>query len=164
MTAIPDSRRAVAKKYGVVALSVLILGAVLLFPKLYQPAGRASEALLSGEVISAPACDFAQGACIASRGELNLELAVEAPVLASYQPLNFSLKVSGMEPDTARIEFEGVDMFMGVNELALLPAGPGQFNGTLALPGHAHAMAWRARVQLVQAGTLVESAFQFDLK
>jgi hypothetical protein len=85
-------------------------------------------------------------------------------VLASYQPLNFSLKVSGMEPESAHIEFEGVDMFMGVNELALQPSGAGHFNGTLALPGHAHAMAWRARVQLVQAGTLVESEFVFDLK
>ncbi|WP_084783600.1 hypothetical protein [Marinobacterium aestuarii] len=164
MTAIPGSSSAAAKKYGVVALSVVILAAVLLFPKLYQPEGRAGEVLQSGEVIRAPACDFAQGACVASRGELSVELAVEAPVLASYQPLNFSLKVRGMEPDSARIEFEGVDMFMGVNELALLPAGSGHFNGTLTLPGHAHAMAWRARVQLLQAGSLVESAFVFDLK
>lgn len=164
MTAISGSGNAAAKKYGVVALSLVILGAVLLFPRFYQPVGDADEALQSGEVIRAPACDFAQGACVASRGELSLELAVNAPVLASYQPLSFSLKVSGMEPDTARIEFEGVDMFMGVNELELMPAGAGHFNGTLALPGHAHAMAWRARVQLLQAGTLVESAFVFDLK
>ncbi|MCP8690007.1 hypothetical protein [Marinobacterium sedimentorum] len=164
MTAIPGSGNAAAKKYGVVALSVLILAAVLLFPRFYQPEGRAGEALQSSEVISAPACDFSQGACVASRGKLSVELAVETPVLASYQPLNFSLKVSGMEPESARIEFEGVDMFMGVNELALQPAGPEHFNGTLALPGHAHAMAWRARVQLVQAGTLVESEFVFDLK
>jgi hypothetical protein len=161
MTAIPGRPRSAVKKYGAVALSVLILAAVLLFPRLYQPA---HEALPSTEVMRAPVCDFAQGTCVARRGELSVELAVDAPVLASYQPLNFMLEVSGMAPESARIEFEGVDMFMGVNSLQLVPAGKGRYSGTIALPGHAHAMTWRARVQLHRAGTPMEAVFLFDLK
>ncbi len=148
------------KKYGAVMAAIVLLGAALLFPRFYQTAGTQS----TDAVISARDCDLLAGACIASRDGLEIKLAVDAAVLASYQPVAFSVAVTGMKADAVSIDFEGVDMFMGINQLELTPAGNGGFVGTLALPGHAHAMTWRARVQLRQVGTRVDAEFVFDLK
>ncbi len=164
MNAAPKNSGAVTKKYALVLLSALVLGAVLLFPRFYQAANQATDTPLSGEVLRAPACDLALSACVASRGDLHIELSVDSARFRSYEPLQFNLRVQGMAPEAAHIAFEGVDMFMGTNALPLLPAADGQFSGTLSLPGHAYPMTWRARVQLMQAGRLVESEFQFDLK
>ncbi|UTW10736.1 hypothetical protein [Marinobacterium rhizophilum] len=164
MSAAARNRGAVTKKYALVMLSALVLGAVLLFPGFYQSARQASEVRLPGEVLRAPACDLAQAPCVASHAGLSVTLSVDSAKFRSYEPLTFSVKVSGMEAESARIEFEGVEMFMGVNELPLLPASGGGFSGSTSLPGHAYPMTWRARVQLMQADSLVESEFLFDLK
>ncbi|WP_020679500.1 hypothetical protein [Marinobacterium rhizophilum] len=147
------------KKYALAVATVLVLGGVVLFPRFYNNVAVVNPA----EVIRASDCDLATAACIARGEGLDVTLGVTG-TLASYEPVTFIVTVHGMTPDAVNIEFEGVEMFMGINQLALVPDDEGRFSGTLALPGHAHAMTWRARVLLYRAGTLTESEFIFDMK
>jgi hypothetical protein len=93
-----------------------------------------------------------------------VRFAVSGEVIGSYQPLQFNVEVSGLRPDSITIDFEGVEMFMGINRLVLDENTAGDFSGTLGLPGHAHPMLWRARVLLEKGGTLIDAGFEFELE
>lgn len=141
-------------------LMAVALGASQLLPKfLHLNATQAPQ-----QVIAPVACDIGAGPCIGRDGELAVRFAVEGEVIASYQPLHFTVEVTGLRPDGVTIEFEGADMFMGINRLVLDQNKANSFSGTLGLPGHAYPMQWRARVLLEEGGSLIEAGFEFELE
>ena len=141
-------------------LIAVALGASLLLPKLLH----LNDAPVPQQVIGPVACDIEAGPCISRHGDLAVRFAVNGEVIGSYQPLQFNVEVAGLRPDSVTIDFEGVDMFMGINRLVLDENTAGDFSGTLGLPGHAHPMLWRARVLLEKGGTLIDAGFEFELE
>jgi hypothetical protein len=141
-------------------LMAVALGASLLLPKHF----RLNDTKVPQQVIAPVACDIEKGPCISRHGDLAVRFAVNGEVIGSYQPLQFYVEVSGLRPDSVTIEFEGVEMFMGINRLVLDENTAGKFSGTLGLPGHAYPMLWRARVLLEKGGSLIDAGFEFELE
>lgn len=141
-------------------LIAMALGVSLLAPKLL----RLNDAREPQLVIAPVTCDLEAGYCISRHGDLSVRFAVNGEVIGSYQPLQFNVEVSGLRPDGVTIDFEGVEMFMGINRLVLDENEAGGFSGVLGLPGHAYPMLWRARVLLEEGSTLIEAGFEFELE
>jgi len=135
-------------------------GASLLLPKWI----RLNETEVAQQVIEPVACDIKAGPCIGRQDDLAVQFSVNGDVIGSHQPLQFNVEVEGLRPDGVRIDFEGVEMFMGLNRLVLDENSAGGFSGTRELPGHAYPMTWRARVLLEKDGALIEAGFEFELE
>jgi len=104
----------------------------------------------SAQTLPVSGCDLNQGRCSASLpggGRLEVELAPRpVPVL---KPLQIQLRLEGHEATRVVVDFSGVEMDMGFNQITLKPAGPGQFVGQGNLPVCATgAMRWQLAVRI----------------
>ncbi|MEH6576330.1 MAG: hypothetical protein V7731_04565 [Amphritea sp.] len=117
------------------------------------------------DVIQTVVCDFQQGSCQATRGKQQIILAIDAESITSFTPLDFRVQLAGFEADEVSIDFQGVDMFMGINQLSLTEQSNGHYTGTKTLPGHANeAMVWRAKVFVRQGEQMTAGWFDFEAK
>jgi hypothetical protein len=117
------------------------------------------------DLIQAVVCDFNKAPCKATRGEQQIIFAIEAETVASFVPLNFRVQLVGFAADSVAIDFQGVDMFMGINKLDLKLRPDGSYADIRTLPGHIdHAMVWRAKVFIHQDETVAAGWFDFEAK
>jgi hypothetical protein len=105
-------------------------------------------------VEQAAACDLGTQSCevLLEQGQ-SLSLTVTPRHAVSGRPMHLSLTARGIELDQAELEFEGLEMSMGVFRMALSPDSGGQFYGQTVLPVCVSgAMQWRLNLLVVSAG------------
>ena len=117
------------------------------------------------DVLQAVACDFQQEPCKVIRGNQQIILAIETETIASFSPLEFRIQLVGLGADEVAIDFQGVDMFMGINQLDLTRQTDGSYTGTKILSGHVdQSMMWRAKVFVRRNDTITAGWFDFEVK
>lgn len=117
------------------------------------------------DVIQTVVCDIQQGSCKATRGKQKIILAIDSESIRSFIPLDFRVRLAGFQADEVSIDFQGVDMFMGVNQLSLTGQANGDYTGTITLPGHHNvAMVWRAKVSVRQGEQVTAGWFDFEVE
>ena len=131
-------------------------------------AGNALRSLLEPDArITAPVntrCDLHQGPCrtaLPRGGEVILSiLPRDIPVM---QPLDIRVQIRGLEASSARVEFVGVNMDMGLTRAPLSAQGGAKFTGSGMLPVCTRSrMVWDARVMVETPRGLVVAPFRFE--
>lgn len=109
-------------------------------------------------------CDLRDGACrtdIGLNGTLRFEINGD---FASYEPLMLDVQTSGIDVESAVVEFVGRDMNMGLTRVELEAVGDGHFRGVGELrPCTETVMPWRAQVILETPEGQEGSWFDFDI-
>ncbi len=118
--------------------------------------------------LSSPAgCDISQQSCSVSQGDMTITVDITPRTIRSMVPLEYRVRVSGVEVESAMLEMQGVDMFMGLNQTPLQASTsePGLFTGTgelgVCTTGE---MTWRATVTVNTASGPVQTWFDFRAK
>ncbi|MCX8145068.1 MAG: hypothetical protein N3C59_01885 [Azovibrio sp.] len=118
----------------------------------------------SGEqVLPVVPCDLNRGPCaldLPGGGRLQVEITPRPiPVL---QPLALQVSLAGRAAKTVRLDFSGVDMDMGFNQVSLRPLGGGRFAGQGNLPiCITGAMRWQAAVLIETDSGSLSVPFHF---
>lgn len=101
------------------------------------------------------------GAALPDGGRL--ELAFEPRPIPKAGPMRVSLRVEGAQPASVDIDFQGVEMNMGVHRIALAAAAGGRYSGETTLPVCVTGrMLWQATVLLEVGRKNVSVPFRFE--
>lgn len=122
-----------------------------------MPSGSAIQAVLQSP------CDLRKGACHARfPGGQTISFSIEPNHLPLLKPLDLTLQISGLDIDSARLLFVGINMDMGFNSVKLAKTAPGQFIGTGILPiCTLRRMQWEARIYLESGNQTWVAKFPF---
>ncbi|EPJ43434.1 MAG: hypothetical protein OFPII_41640 [Osedax symbiont Rs1] len=116
-----------------------------------------------GPAFPAVKCDIRKQ-CKSNAQALTAQLSIQQSDIRSFTPLPFKLSFDGINPDSANIDFQGVDMFMGSHKIQLEKRPDHSFYGDITLSGHhGKAMTWRAVVTYTLNGQSAEVWFEFPL-
>lgn len=111
-----------------------------------------------------PACDLNQGPCrVALPGGGHLVAEISPWPIPVLKPLSVKVSLEGYEASAVLLDFSGVEMDMGFNQVSL-EAGPlGQFSGRGNLPVCVTGrMRWQASFILQGPGGRLAVPFHFD--
>lgn len=110
-----------------------------------------------------PACDLQSRDCavdLPQGGKIIFSLGAQPVPLV--KPFALQLRSEGIVPARVEVDFEGVDMKMGLNRPLLVATQPGLFVGEATLPVCiTGGMAWQATVLLELAGQRLAIPFLF---
>ncbi len=109
------------------------------------------------------ACDLHQQACaVALPDGGRLELSFGTRPIPLLKPFRVEVRLTGAAARSLAIDFDGVDMKMGLNRPPLRDEGGGLFAGEATLPVCVTgAMTWQATVLLDSAGQRIAIPFRF---
>lgn len=80
-----------------------------------------------------------------------LEVSLEPRPISTIKPIQVSVSIVGLSAGRVDVDFQGVDMNMGLHRLPLAAAGPGRFSAETTLPVCVTGqMIWQATI-LVEA-------------
>ncbi|WP_207062006.1 hypothetical protein [Motiliproteus sp. SC1-56] len=140
---------------GGLALALLVLGAL---GRSWLNAGQGEPSLFP-----APPCDLQQGPCEARQGDLWIRLSIVASPISAQAPLPLKIETRGLEADQVAVDFQGVEMFMGLNRYTLQRHADGSYRGEGRLPAcTSGSMRWRARVLLTRGEQTTGTWFEFE--
>lgn len=109
-------------------------------------------------------CDFIKTPCHTQNGQQKITLSVSNAVILSFEPLEFTVDLEGANADAVNIDFQGIEMFMGVNKLDLDKITQNKFTGIHTLAGHSdRSMTWRAIINIQTSNNTQQVAFEFGL-
>ena len=152
----------VNKPWLLIGLTALGLIALLL--------GRdALEEMQQADSIRIPPlpCDLHTGACIASRGNQQLQLRITPGPLESLKPLDVEVRLQHLDARQVMLDLQGVDMYMGLNQIHLTQdeTRPDIWRGTTELAVCTTGeMTWQASVYVDTPEHLYSTAFNFDAR
>jgi hypothetical protein len=108
-------------------------------------------------------CDLQQQACgVDLPGGGRVELAMGTKPIPLVKPFRVEVKVTGVDPRLVEIDFEGVDMKMGLNRPQLQNEGSGVFATPVTLPICVTGlMEWQATVLLELGDKSVAIPYRF---
>jgi hypothetical protein len=108
-------------------------------------------------------CDLNRRSCSAELpGGGHLELSVDPRPIPTLRPLKLRLRLSGVEPTKAEMDFAGVAMNMGYNRPELKRVQPGRYEGETTLPACVSgSMEWQATVLIDAGGKVLSVPFRF---
>ena len=146
--------------------SLWLIAAVLLLVLSGVAVYKAWPVLFPTAVVSAdldPGCDLRAGPCASKLpGGGSISLGIEPRTIPLVKPLEYLVKVEGIEADSVEIDFSGVDMNMGFNRPKLSRTADGEFSGSGVLPVCVReAMEWEARVMLHTEDGLIAAPYRF---
>lgn len=144
--------------WGILALLLLAVCGVALYrawPMLFPAVEIAAQA--------DPDCDLRAGPCTTRLdGGSSVSLAIEPRRIPVMKPLQFRVEMKNLAADQVVIDFQGVDMNMGLNRAKLEPAGEGVFTGQGTLPVCVRdAMEWEAKVLIATGRGLISVPYRF---
>jgi hypothetical protein len=114
------------------------------------------------DLITPAPCDLSAGPCQATRGTEQIRFAIESPQIGSHALLQLRVHLEGLAADSIEVDFQGRDMYMGINRVALNKQADGSYWGEGRLPVCTTGeMPWRARVIITQQNSQVGSWFDF---
>lgn len=112
--------------------------------------------------LSNPDCDISQQACTAQAGGVAITLDVSPRNMRSLQPVNFNVSVNGVAVESALVDLQGTEMYMGINQTPLLRQQDGLFTGRGSLGACVTGeMGWRATVLVNTPQGPVKARFDF---
>lgn len=92
-----------------------------------------------------------------------LEVSLEPRPVSSLAPIRVSVSVAGLQVGRVEVDFQGVDMNMGLQRMPLQAAGPGRFSGEATLPVCATGqMLWQATVLIESGRKNISVPFRFE--
>lgn len=145
---------------GSIAVLLAVLVAMYFMPDFYRDRQEAHV-----DFIAPKPCEVGREICVAERQGQRLVFTINAEVIQSYTPLDIAVWLEGFDADRVTVDFQGVDMFMGINRLELQPQPDGSYSGSWELPGHGtYEMVWRAKVFVYQGDKVMGSWFDFGAK
>ena len=94
-------------------------------------------------------------------GRLEVELGPR-PV-STIAPIRVSVSIAGLPAGRVEVDFQGVDMNMGLHRLPLVAAGPDRFGGETTLPVCVTGqMVWQATVHIEADRKNISVPFRFE--
>lgn len=122
-----------------------------------------AQRLQAPDTVRLSECDLQQGVCTADLGQgRRVALSMTPRPLLPARPLQIEVSVEGMAARQVDIEFSGVDMNMGLNQVSLAAAAPGSFLGQASLPVCTTGrMLWQANLRIVATDTTQTVGFRF---
>ena len=144
---------------NVLAIAVLALLLASIAVVGFKLAPRAAPTEVTLAVSS---CDPGLRACIAALpGGGQLEISIEPRPIRPLQPLDLSIRISGLEARRVELDFAGSDMQMGYNRTVLAGAD-GRFTGSTTLPiCVSGSMVWIVTALLITEDQRVAVPFRF---
>lgn len=120
--------------------------------------------ITTGRVLD-PSCHIDATACEAVFGDGTMvNLSIEQSPPRPLEPLDFHVRVTGMDPGAVSVELVGITMNMGPNRTALMSAGNGVYQGQGMVPVCIRdRMEWQAIVRLETRARVYEVPFRFDV-
>lgn len=112
-------------------------------------------------------CDLHRGACSANLGEgRTLTLSVDAPEgIRALERLPLTVRVDGVEVQSASVDFIGRDMDMGLHRFTLSHQDKGHFEGVGQVPICTESvMPWQAQVVVETPEGRLGSRFDFTVE
>ena len=92
-----------------------------------------------------------------------LEMSLEPRPVPSSAPVQVSVVLRGLQPDKVEVDFQGVEMNMGLHRLPLVDKGGGRFGGETTLPVCVTGkMVWQATVRLEAGRKDISVPFRFE--
>ncbi len=92
-------------------------------------------------------CDLHHQACTATHESARVTLDIRPRPIQVARPLEVSVSVAGMTPQSVALDISGVNMYMGYNRVELQPAGVGHWTGHAMLAFCTNReMVWRVSV------------------
>jgi len=144
----------------VVAVAMLVaLVAVVVIKKMEQ-----STAAIIDTAVLNPDCDLHQGTCSLSLPDLgSVSLSITPRPIPVIKPIQVTVQTQGFAAKAVTVDFNGVNMNMGINHYRLIQQGTEQFVGESILPVCVrNRMSWQADVQVeTEKGSYV-FPFRFD--
>ena len=141
---------------GMLLLALVVVIGYKLSPLLLPKADLA--------VMPDPACDLQQRDCavdLPQGGKIVFSLGAQAVPLV--KPFAVRLNSEGVDVERVEVDFEGIDMKMGLNRPQLQPQKPGEFVGEASLPVCiTGGMAWQATVLLEVGRQRIAVPFLFN--
>lgn len=109
-------------------------------------------------------CRLDREACAAALpGGGKIEITLDPKPVPKAGPMRVTLVLQGLKASHADVDFQGVEMNMGLHRLALMAAGDGRFAGETTLPVCVTgSMLWQATVQLEAERKIISVPFRFE--
>ena len=106
-------------------------------------------------------CAPFDGQCIGQKGNQTITVDLRDEVIESMTEIPIRVRLDNMTGDSLIVDFEGLEMYMGVVRTQLVPNAQGVYQGTITLPECGTGkMLWRARA-IIDNGTSREG-IKFD--
>lgn len=108
-------------------------------------------------------CAPFQGQCIGQKGDKTITVDLGNEAIESMTEIPIRVRLDNMTADSLIVDFEGLEMYMGVVRTQLIANAPGVYQGTITLPECGTGkMLWRARA-IINNGTSSEG-IKFDFR
>ncbi len=92
-------------------------------------------------------CAPFEGQCIGRKGDQTITVGLGNEAIESMTEIPIRVRLDNMTADSLIVDFEGLEMYMGVVRTQLLPNAQGVYQGTITLPECGTGkMLWRSRV------------------
>ncbi len=92
-----------------------------------------------------------------------MEITLEPRPVPSSAPVRVSIVLHGLQPGRVEVDFQGVEMNMGLHRLVLSDAGGGRYAGETTLPVCVTGrMVWQATVRLETGRKDISVPFRFE--
>lgn len=112
-----------------------------------------------------PSCDIAEGRCTLKQDGLELSFELTPTPPSSARPLTAQLTTRGFSPRKVLLSLEGRDMYMGLNQTELQPAGDSRWQGETQLAVcTTGSMVWRALLLIETDDKTYKTWFDFEAK
>jgi hypothetical protein len=83
--------------------------------------------------------------------------------VSTITPIRVSVSIAGLPAGRVEVEFQGVDMNMGLHRLPLVSAGSGRFSGETTLPVCVTGqMVWQATILIEADRKNISVPFRFE--
>lgn len=141
---------------GVLVIALIGLALYQAWPQLYPEVTQVAPL--------DPACDLSQGPCLARfPGSGQIRFDIEPRPFRATQPLDLRVQTEGLDVLSVTVDFHGIDMNMGFNQIPLQQLAAGSFTGSGTLPVCVRSrMAWEAKVLARTPKGLVAAPFRFE--
>lgn len=132
---------------------------IAVLPKLLTQDNRGTTEL------TPPSCDIGEGRCTLEQNGLALSFELTPTPPSSAGPLAARLTTRGFSPRKVLLSLEGRDMYMGLNQTELLPAGGDIWQGETQLAVCTTGeMVWRAILLIETEDRTYRTWFDFEAK
>lgn len=127
--------------FGIAGFS-LVVAAIFVLPQYLKPDLDAGVTFYATE-----GCAPFKGQCIGRKGDQTITVGLGDEVIESMTEIPIRVRLDNMTADSLIVDFEGLEMYMGVVRSQLLPNAQGVYQGTITLPECGTGkMLWRSRV------------------
>jgi len=141
--------------FGIAGFS-LVVAAIFVLPRFLKPDLDAGVTFYATE-----GCAPFEGQCMGQKGDQTITVDFGSEAIESMTEIPIRVRLDNMKADSLIVDFEGLEMYMGVVRSQLLPHTQGVYQGTITLPECGTGkMLWRARA-IIDNGTSKEG-IKFD--